>query len=668
MSASERAEAVRIGQVRAPTGGAAARAHSPALDRSSSVAAGSQLLTLQRFAGNRAVSSVLQRCGPESRRGCPCIDDGTDNREKDGLVAQRALSPDFVIRGKSESASIPANNRKIFFDFESHAIDSDELRKIGPLTTPVERALVLHGFASEEGGSDGNRSVVQSRIDAVAHALRKNGHEGSQTPDLHLTETEGEIAYRDQRRVDVVEAGGGTPVPPGCEVDPTCEDRYQKAVELAKPLVKDAQDALGTNRGVGPMRTAFLDTSKSTETKVRAGLASIAKQIPLHARSTHHFCKTPCTKPSCTTATAINEGRGEGVNARLVICRGLFTDSEAPPEEILIHEAAHGGENLGAQEHARSFERMFQFLHPSAMPNNADSYRLYARLVHGGSRGTVAKEAARAFDGGFSESERGETEKALLWQQHKLSRARFTLASVYERIHLSRTKPGTPEGREIFDQAHTALRRFMAPRFGTTDPTDSDPPAPLIDRDQWIVAGLSDRYGKLLEKATTRPRIVKAGAGGAQWQPGPGDTVTVGRRFLAGSLETRVRGLVRAIIDADPEISAARKAAFADLVFEVTDTDFSATEGPAAAPSPPTPGPSPFVGLTRGDGLVFGTWDKRPLVEAFQQRLAAGGLVVTPDGMFGPSTAKALNSFQRSHGLPPSDTVDAATAAGLGRD
>ena len=49
----------------------------------------------------------------------------------------------------------------------------------------------------------------------------------------------------------------------------------------------------------------------------------------------------------------------------------------------------------------------------------------------------------------------------------------------------------------------------------------------------------------------------------------------------------------------------------------------------------------------------------RPVVHSAQ------GLVLAPDGKFGPATAEALHSFQQASGIPSSDTVDAATAAAL---
>jgi peptidoglycan hydrolase-like protein with peptidoglycan-binding domain len=74
----------------------------------------------------------------------------------------------------------------------------------------------------------------------------------------------------------------------------------------------------------------------------------------------------------------------------------------------------------------------------------------------------------------------------------------------------------------------------------------------------------------------------------------------------------------------------------------------------------------PLVGLARGDGLVFGTWHRRPRVRLLQSTLndrSSSGLAV--DGMFGPLTGQALTEFQVSVPLPPGERVDRPTAQAL---
>lgn len=74
----------------------------------------------------------------------------------------------------------------------------------------------------------------------------------------------------------------------------------------------------------------------------------------------------------------------------------------------------------------------------------------------------------------------------------------------------------------------------------------------------------------------------------------------------------------------------------------------------------------PIVGLRKGDGLIFGTFNRRDRVRILQGKLngkIGAGLEV--DGMFGPLTTAALQELQASEGLPVTERVDSATAKAL---
>ena len=78
------------------------------------------------------------------------------------------------------------------------------------------------------------------------------------------------------------------------------------------------------------------------------------------------------------------------------------------------------------------------------------------------------------------------------------------------------------------------------------------------------------------------------------------------------------------------------------------------------------PAGNPLVGLKQGDGLVFGTFDRRTRVRMLQNslnaRIVAG---LAPDGLFGPRTSEALAAFQAIAGLNVVEPVDADTADAL---
>ncbi len=74
----------------------------------------------------------------------------------------------------------------------------------------------------------------------------------------------------------------------------------------------------------------------------------------------------------------------------------------------------------------------------------------------------------------------------------------------------------------------------------------------------------------------------------------------------------------------------------------------------------------PLVGLKEGDGLVFGTWERRPRVEELQMLLIIQGFgPLKMDGKFGEDTTSALILFQLTRKIEPKNRVDLATAKAL---
>jgi peptidoglycan hydrolase-like protein with peptidoglycan-binding domain len=74
----------------------------------------------------------------------------------------------------------------------------------------------------------------------------------------------------------------------------------------------------------------------------------------------------------------------------------------------------------------------------------------------------------------------------------------------------------------------------------------------------------------------------------------------------------------------------------------------------------------PLVGLKQGDGITFGTWDRRPRVKELQSLIiinGGGGLKI--DGMFGDNTTSGLIIVQIQNGIKPGNQVDLPTAQAL---
>jgi hypothetical protein len=75
-------------------------------------------------------------------------------------------------------------------------------------------------------------------------------------------------------------------------------------------------------------------------------------------------------------------------------------------------------------------------------------------------------------------------------------------------------------------------------------------------------------------------------------------------------------------------------------------------------------------GLRKGDGMSFGTEDKRHPVMLLQRKLndRLPGVALNTDGMFGPLTAKALHRVQEHKDLPIEDVVSHDASIAVAED
>jgi peptidoglycan hydrolase-like protein with peptidoglycan-binding domain len=150
----------------------------------------------------------------------------------------------------------------------------------------------------------------------------------------------------------------------------------------------------------------------------------------------------------------------------------------------------------------------------------------------------------------------------------------------------------------------------------------------------------------------------------------PGDGLAFGtfdRRPRVESLQTRLNDRRNAGIGVDGKYGNATKEALRNFQLAagltpnpVVDEDTATALGGSTPVSEST-----LVGLQRGDGLVFGTFARRPRVSRLQSLLGVHGFPTKVDGMFGPLTGGALTGFQESVGLPPAELVDGETADAL---
>ncbi len=627
-----------------------------------------RVLAMQRLAGNAAVTSMLmvQRCGPTA---CNCSPRQREEAEAGSL--QRAIGSDFIIRGKSPDAAKPENRAKLFFDFNSSALDTQEEGKIPALAKPAARDLTLHGFVSEEGGKGGNVPLVNARIASVAKALESNQHKGQRESVLNVGKTEGTIDYRNRRVVEVTQIGSPS-ASADCTPDPACESTFSSALAKARFDVANARGALTdpTDPDVASaLKTAFLANDRQTASKVSDKLGHLQAHFNLMATQAGHSCKTACDAGCTGGRVALTSGRkqGGGSKSHITLCPEFAGGALIAPSELLIHEGTHGAVGVLADDLAYGHSRLFEFLNPAMALENADSYMLFVRMFTTGVRGDVATQDKVAAD--FTGQERADTQKAIAWLDDLLGDANNTMSSNYEKVEQARAAGAWK------DAGHESLmREVLAPDFQMTLP----PKAPS-EEDQWKVAGIADRYDQLQKVFKSPLDIRKRPAGGVVWESGPGSIVLVGPAFLIAPLEARVRQLLTAMIAAEPNISGPRKSAFVNLFFEIkqrTETTFAATEGPGANAPAPVKGPSgggasPFVGPapTSASRPIVRLNSTGPDVAALQQFLNAAGASPTlgPDGRFGQLTHTAVTRFQAAQGLDADGIVGPQTWSVLER-
>ena len=128
---------------------------------------------------------------------------------------------------------------RVFFDLAEVDLDNEQKEQIlKPLVDDhANEALVLQGFASEEGSEESNKELVSLRLREVDRALIELGHKADRVPEPKLEESAGQIDYRFWRAVEIV-VGGPEPESRNkiqdCPVmDPAFETKFPEVMQNA---------------------------------------------------------------------------------------------------------------------------------------------------------------------------------------------------------------------------------------------------------------------------------------------------------------------------------------------------------------------------------------------------------------------------------------------------
>ncbi|NER78025.1 MAG: DUF4157 domain-containing protein [Leptolyngbya sp. SIO1D8] len=504
---------------------------------------------------------------------------------------------DLQITGVNQSR----NPNAIFFDRNSAAINATQAQKIPPLKSPAARALDLYGFISEDENVPpaAGTTLATDRITAVSTALSSspNPHTGSKNPIPNTTAGQGQIDYRNMRKVVVRPAGQSSGVP-NCAGGGIIPCSPATHFTTAQTQAENLLDPVITALAASPLAATtenLLDERFGTTAANRANVASLVRTnlvnlkdhilnqmtpigaVDANGRTTSpgHLCANSCDS-ICDSATAYNQGRD--ANALMVLCDAPAGFMQEPDGDeraaTLIHEGLHGITlNLtlppapapaprGAGDFAYGGQRLIRFLDTATAIKNNDSYVLFVRQLNGHSV-TVGRATPDPATGvAMSATEREDVDRALAWLEGWLIISRQDVASLYTTVNaVIASGAWTPS----YDRA---TMQFMAPLFGL-----SVPPAVPNQDDKFAIAAIHERLARMrgVLYRNSPVRINRVSAGTTHWSAGPGDAVTIGPDFFAippGPTRHRAQLdlLLAKMIEATSGISAGIRPQYATLV------------------------------------------------------------------------------------------------------
>jgi hypothetical protein len=506
-------------------------------------------------------------------------------------VPGKATDPadDFRIKGlPTDTLDHPDS---IFFDFATSEITAEtEQRKLDALATDPNE-LVLEGSSSEEG--QGNISLTEARMGAVAQGLRDRAHIGGHTTRNSTSKALGQIDYRTARRVRVTRKGAADPLADcnakgGSVVD--CPPQVNESMDGAIDLLTKALAKLG---GPGALssedRALILDLFKDDSD---AGIGELAthisdlRQYVIDTKAKRqnkgdaqptsgpfHRCENQCNSTCGAGAFAFNQG--VDTESKTVFCDGFSTMSSPPPGtgstaaegrvHIAIHEAAHGTKVIDCKDFAKGSERAFRLLTRDQALHNADSFTALARnLVNPGS---AATRVINKDTGGRAGDEA--VQEPLAWLDRWLEAADFDTSQLYG--HLAESQEGRP-WRDAEDATTEGyFRRAM--RFTSESLAVTAPPAAPVRRDREKMAAINDRYKRVRQviRAKKAGLAIETGPN-LVWEPGPGSALQVPPTFTTAiPVKSRIEMLLAALLHASPEVREEQESGYARLAPKLCD-------------------------------------------------------------------------------------------------
>jgi outer membrane protein OmpA-like peptidoglycan-associated protein len=476
---------------------------------------------------------------------------------QDGAGHTLRRRTDFDIIGLHPGAG--SDPGTIYFNRDSAEIDPGEQWKFTGLATPPSQALTLFGYSSEEGDPAYNAGLIDRRLRRVSRELYDTGHRAARTLTPELAASEGQAAYRERRAVSVVPtpSGGAPAVPPlggggPCTVAIGCGTSFTSAHPLAVAQLTTAiaQVAVGTPAARAQLAAMFPGVPQPTVLAGLTGLLSELARMPANHRCHDYPCDAACSRPAYADPAA----------RVMTLCPAFINGgSVAENAALLLHEGLHMVPGLTTQDTAYRQSRMIDAISGAQARTNTDSYVVLILRLSGGTAQMPPADPLAS----LAPPEQTAARRALAFTEQWLLQADWDSSLLYEAIKRNKGRGG---GWDPADAYHAGTLHAVAATFGLTDPGAAPFAATPVDADQWAVAGIHDRYNRMMAAVWMRPITVASSAAGPEaWAAGLGNAVSVTPGFFALAPPDQVLRLIELMAGSLPtaDVPAARRRDYA---------------------------------------------------------------------------------------------------------
>ncbi len=507
------------------------------LHRGAEAAAATAAVGARAFALGRDIAFGARAPAPESAEGERLLAHEVAHTVQAGAATTLRRANDFTIRGLSpRAASDPGT---IYFDFASATLEASEQAKIPALAAPPTRRLTLFGYASEEGSAASRTAMTGRRIGSVDSALAGAGHTAQRDPRADITRGEGNLDYRSMRSVAVVPTPVGVAAPPpvsplgsgACTMAIPCGTSFNNAIGLAlvQVIAAKAQVDLPTPAAATQVATLFPGTPVAQIQGNMAGLLTELSGLPANHRCHDYPCDAACDRPAYADPST----------HMMTLCPDFVNSTDLTENAtLLIHEALHMVTGLTTIDFAYRRSRFIDFIPGTQSQTNTDSFVLLVIRLSGS---TAAGPPADPV-GSLAAGEQLPARRALAFAEQWLLEADWRMKLLYEGIKANRgSASGWTQGSA--PAAEARMQRAIAATFGLTDPGAAPHATAPTQADQEIVAGLADRYRRMMFALWTRPITATNGAADA-WGAGLGNAVVLSPAFFALSAPDQVLRLI----------------------------------------------------------------------------------------------------------------------------